>query len=77
MMNKRAFFARASALGVPHPNSARIRMPSDVDQVSLVDVLATAQPRPAHAAAIENVGEAPLDHFAALRIDAPPNLNLV
>src|SRR5208337_1356723 len=40
--------------------------PGNVDQIALVDVLATAQPRAAHAAAIKNMGEAALDHFAAL-----------
>jgi len=37
----------------------------DMDQVAFVDVLASAQPRPAHAAAIEDMGEAALDQFAA------------
>src|SRR5271157_5601924 len=37
----------------------------DVDQIALMDVLATAQLRAAHAAAIKNMGEAALDHFAA------------
>jgi hypothetical protein len=36
-----------------------------VDQVALVDVLASAQPRPSHAAPIEDVGEGALDQFAA------------
>jgi hypothetical protein len=37
----------------------------DVDQVALVQVLPAAQPGPAHAAAVENEGEAPLDHLGA------------
>src|SRR5208337_1045948 len=37
----------------------------DMDQVALVDILASAQPGAAHAAAIEDMGEAALDQFAA------------
>ena len=37
----------------------------DVDQVALVDIRPSAQPRPPHAAAIEDVGERALDLFAA------------
>src|ERR1700723_956418 len=37
----------------------------DMDQISLVHVLASAQPRPSHAAAIEDMGERTLDQFAA------------
>jgi len=37
----------------------------DMDQVALVDVFPAAQPCAAHAAAIEGMGEAALDVFAA------------
>jgi hypothetical protein len=37
----------------------------DVDQIALVDILASAQPSPTRAAAIEDMGEGPLDQFAA------------
>jgi hypothetical protein len=40
--------------------------PGDLNQIALVGVLATAQPCAAHAAPIKNMGEAALDHFAAL-----------
>jgi hypothetical protein len=40
--------------------------PGNVDQIALVDVLATAQPRAAHATTIESMGEAAHYHFAAL-----------
>ena len=36
-----------------------------MDQVALVDVLPSAEPRPSHAAAIEDMGEGALDQFAA------------
>ena len=36
-------------------------------------VLATAQPGAAHAAAIENVGEAALNHFSASAHGVPPD----
>src|ERR1700755_2782461 len=39
--------------------------PGDVDQIALVDVLASAQPGAPHAAAIEDMGEGPLDQLAA------------
>src|SRR3546814_5211491 len=35
--------------------------PGDVDQITLVNILAPAQPRAAHAAAIQDVGKATLD----------------
>ena len=35
----------------------------DVDEIALVQVLAAAQPSPAHAAAIEGEGEAALDQL--------------
>ena len=35
----------------------------DVDQIALVQVLAAAQPGPAHAAAVEGEGEAALDQL--------------
>src|SRR3712207_8385008 len=38
---------------------------SDVDQVALLQVLPAAQPGPAHAAAVENEREAPLDDLGA------------
>src|SRR3954464_9207523 len=38
-------------------------VPGDMDQVSLVEVLAAAQPSPAHAAAIEDQRKAALDQF--------------
>ena len=38
-------------------------MAGDMDQVALVNVLPTAQPGPPHAAAIEDMGEAALDHL--------------
>ena len=37
--------------------------PGNVDQIALVNVLATAQPRAAYAASIKNMGEAALDPF--------------
>ena len=37
----------------------------DMDQIALVDILASAQPGPPHAAAIEDMGEGSLDHLAA------------
>src|SRR3546814_14924613 len=40
--------------------------PGDVDQITLVNILAPAQPRAAHAAAIQDVGKAPLDHLTTL-----------
>ena len=40
-------------------------MAGDVKQVSLVHILAPAQPGPAHAAAIEAVGKAALDDLGA------------
>ena len=36
-----------------------------MDQVALVEVLPSAQPGAAHAAAIEDMSEGPLDHFSA------------
>ena len=47
--------------------------PGDMDQITFVDVLATAQPRAAHAAAIQNMGEAALDHLAALAHGLAPD----
>src|SRR5271169_448203 len=65
----KAYAASAASRGVPWPCRARISTPrlkpANMDQVALVDVLASAQPRPAHAAAIEDLGEAALDQFAA------------
>ena len=46
--------------------------PSDMDQVAFVDVLASPQPGSAHAAAIKHMGEAALDHFAALAHGVAP-----
>src|SRR3546814_20056354 len=40
--------------------------PGDVDQITLVNILAPAQPRAAHAAAIQDVGKATLDHLTTL-----------
>ena len=37
-----------------------------MNEVSLVDVFTTVKPRAAHAAAVENMSEAALDHLAAL-----------
>ena len=39
--------------------------PGDMDQIALVDVLPSTQKSPSHAAAIEDMGEGPLDPFAA------------
>jgi len=36
-----------------------------MDQITLVDVLASAQPCPTHAAAIEDMGEGTLDQFGS------------
>lgn len=44
-----------------------------MDQVALMNVLAPAQPRAAHAAAIEHMGEAALDHFSASAHRVPPD----
>ncbi len=38
--------------------------PGDVDQLALVEVRPSAQPCSTHAAAIEDMGEGPLDHFS-------------
>ena len=55
--------------GVPAPMSWRISndrlWPADVEQVSLVHVLAAPKPGQAHAAAIEVVGEGALDDLGA------------
>ena len=37
----------------------------DMDQITLVDVLASAQPCPTHAAAIEDMDEGTLDQFTS------------
>jgi len=39
---------------------------SNMNKVSLADVFTTAKPCAAHAAALENMSEAALDHLAAL-----------
>src|SRR5271166_6607552 len=45
-----------------------------MDQVTLVNVLASTQPRPAHAAAIEDMGKAAFDHFPAPAHGLAPDL---
>src|SRR3546814_1475035 len=40
--------------------------PGDVDPITLVNILAPAQPRAAHAAAIQEVGTAKIDHLTKL-----------
>src|SRR3954465_13985303 len=53
--------------GVPVPISRRMInpqvVPDDMDQVSLVDVLAAAQPGPSHAAAIQDQRKSTLHQF--------------
>jgi hypothetical protein len=46
----------------------------NMDQIALGDVLASAQPGPSHAAAIEDMGEGPLDQFAAPSHGLSPDL---
>jgi hypothetical protein len=38
-------------------------VPGDVDQIAFVDIFASAQPGPPHAASVEIVGEGSLDDF--------------
>src|SRR6516162_10190783 len=64
----KASAAAAASRGAPWPCRAHQHAeiePGDMNQVALVNVLASAQPGAAHAAAIEDMGEAALDQFAA------------
>src|SRR5271165_2973490 len=72
MTNKSALLAFPASLGVPHQNTEI--EPRDMDQVTLVNVLASTQPRPAHAAAIEDMGKAAFDHFPAPAHGLAPEL---
>src|SRR3954447_20439611 len=45
----------------PHQDAEIV--PGDMDQIALVDIFASAQPSPAHAAAVEIMGEGSLDDF--------------
>ncbi len=45
----------------PHQDAEIVA--GDVDQITLVDILASAQPGPSHAASVEIVGERSLDDF--------------
>ena len=45
----------------PHQDAEVV--PGDVDQISLVNIFASAQPGPPHPALVEIVGERPLDDF--------------
>src|SRR4051812_45180206 len=63
--------------GVPAPVSSRMTnpklYPGDMDQVALLHVLAAAQPAPAHAAAIEDEGEAAFHQFSSQLERLPRN----
>src|SRR5829696_2517351 len=41
-------------------------VPSDMDQITLVDVLPAPQPRPAHPTAVQDVSKGALDQFRPL-----------
>ena len=45
----------------PHQDAEIVA--GDVDQIALVNVFASAQPGPPHAASVEIMGEGPLDDF--------------
>jgi hypothetical protein len=47
----------------PQPHQDAEIVPGDMDQIALVDIFASAQPGPAHAASVEIMGEGPLDDF--------------
>src|SRR4051794_24077637 len=47
----------------PHQDAEIVA--GDVNQVALVNIVAPAQPGPAHAASVEIMGEGPLDDFRA------------
>ena len=50
--------------------------PGDMDQVAFVDVLARPQQRAAHAATVEDMGEAALDHLTAPAHGVPRDAGL-
>src|SRR4051812_42704888 len=62
---------RATAsFGVPAPISRRISsprlLPSNVDQIALMDILLAPQPRPAQTTAVQDVSKRALDQFRPL-----------
>ena len=67
---------RATAsFGVPAPiSSASEIVPSNVDQIALVDILPAPQPRPAQATAVQDVREGALDQFRPLAHGLLPHL---
>ena len=52
---------------LPHQDAEIV--PSDVNQVALVDIFASAQPSPAHATTVEIMGEGSLDDPISHRIN--------
>src|SRR3954467_15884902 len=58
-----------ASFGVPAPINRRIsspRLPCDMEQIALMDILPAPQPRPAHPTAVQDVSKGALDQFRPL-----------